>query len=204
MKKKVLAICLVVALLAISVVGVSLAYFTDSAEKENVFTMGNVDINLEEADWTAPEDAIPGVAYDKDPHIDNVGDNAAWVRMQVTISDYTVLKAAADKYGVTLLSMFNDLTGDQWAISTEEPVIDDANDSITYTFYYEDLLDVGESTSDLFTSVTISPQFTQEDLANLQTNDNGDNMFSVVVAADAIQEADSFATVYDAFAAFDA
>ena len=48
MKKKLTAIFLCVALVAIAVVGASLAYFTDKDEATNTFTMGNVKIDLQE------------------------------------------------------------------------------------------------------------------------------------------------------------
>jgi len=48
MKKKLTAIFLCVALVAIAVVGASLAYFTDTDTKDNVFTTGKVDISIEE------------------------------------------------------------------------------------------------------------------------------------------------------------
>ena len=49
MKKKITAICLCVALLAIAIVGATLAYFTDNDEATNTFTVGNVKINLIES-----------------------------------------------------------------------------------------------------------------------------------------------------------
>ena len=49
MKKKITAIFLCVALVAIAVVGASLAYFTDTKSATNTFTVGNVKINLIES-----------------------------------------------------------------------------------------------------------------------------------------------------------
>ena len=49
MKKKVTALCLCVALLAVAVVGASLAYFTDTKTATNTFTVGNVSIDLLES-----------------------------------------------------------------------------------------------------------------------------------------------------------
>ena len=49
MKKKVTALCLCVALLAVAVVGASLAYFTDTKTATNTFTVGNVSIKLIES-----------------------------------------------------------------------------------------------------------------------------------------------------------
>ena len=49
MKKKITAICLCVALLAIAIVGATLAYFTDTKSATNTFTVGNVKIDLLES-----------------------------------------------------------------------------------------------------------------------------------------------------------
>ena len=48
MKKRILAIVLCVAMLAIAIVGGTMAYFTDEAEQTNTFTAGKVDIILYE------------------------------------------------------------------------------------------------------------------------------------------------------------
>ena len=48
MKKKILAFAIVFAMAAIAVVGGTMAYFTDSDAKDNVFTTGKVDITLGE------------------------------------------------------------------------------------------------------------------------------------------------------------
>ena len=49
MKKKLTAIFLCVALVAIAIVGASLAYFTDTKSATNTFTVGNVKIELLES-----------------------------------------------------------------------------------------------------------------------------------------------------------
>ena len=51
MKKKILALCLVVALAVTAVVGGTLAYFTDTDKETNTFTVGNVDIDLLESQY---------------------------------------------------------------------------------------------------------------------------------------------------------
>ena len=48
MKKKIIALCLVIALAATAVIGGTLAYFTDTDEETNTFTLGNVKIDLME------------------------------------------------------------------------------------------------------------------------------------------------------------
>ena len=51
MKKKLIAISLVVAMLAVAIVGGSLAYFTDTKSATNTFTVGNVKIELLESQY---------------------------------------------------------------------------------------------------------------------------------------------------------
>lgn len=70
MKKKIIALCLIVALAATAVIGGTLAYFTDTTEaKVNEFTVGNVKIDLTEPAWRGDATLMPGVVYDKNPTI---------------------------------------------------------------------------------------------------------------------------------------
>ena len=59
MKKKITAICLCVALLAIAIVGATLAYFTDTKSATNTFTVGNVKIDLLESSLHRENAGIP-------------------------------------------------------------------------------------------------------------------------------------------------
>lgn len=71
-KKKILVLAVSVALVAILAIGGSLAYFTDTTEsKVNVFTVGNVNIDLTEPEWVVEDDhtLMPGASYAKDPTI---------------------------------------------------------------------------------------------------------------------------------------
>ena len=112
MKKKLIATSLVVAMLAIAVIGGSLAYFTDTDSATNTFTVGGVKIDLIEQqvneEGTALEDfeqdqvlmPIVGSAQgekdsfgqpvaknyiDKMVTIENTGDSDAWVRAYFAI-----------------------------------------------------------------------------------------------------------------------
>lgn len=58
MKKKITAIALVVCLVAVAVVGGSLAYFTDTDAKDNTFTVGGVQIQLIEQQRNAAGSAL--------------------------------------------------------------------------------------------------------------------------------------------------
>ena len=93
MKKKIIALCLVIALAATAVIGGTLAYFTDTTEaKVNEFTLGNVDIDLTEPDWKGDATLMPGVSYDKDPTI-TVGEKSqdAYVFLKLEMNKYVSL-----------------------------------------------------------------------------------------------------------------
>ena len=84
MKKKILVLCLVVALAVTAVVGGSLAYFTDTDKAENVFTTGKVDITLNE-DFDAETAKLLPSEENAIPKVINVTNNeeAAYVRLHI-------------------------------------------------------------------------------------------------------------------------
>ena len=86
MKKKIIYLCMVVALGATAVIGGTLAYFTDTDTETNIFTVGDVNIELAEDKWVAEEkdNVYPGEPLAKDPVITNTGANPCFVRVQVT------------------------------------------------------------------------------------------------------------------------
>lgn len=95
MKKKITAIFLCVALVAIAIVGASLAYFTDTTENvQNTFTMGGVDIDLTEPKWNkeAGHKLMPGVTFDKDPTITvKEGSDDSYVFLELSLNKYNSL-----------------------------------------------------------------------------------------------------------------
>ena len=95
MKKKILAISLVVAMLAVAVIGGTLAYFTDTtAEQQNTFKVGGVDIDLTEPAWdaTAAHTLVPGTTFAKDPTITvAAGSQDAWVFLKLDMNKYVSL-----------------------------------------------------------------------------------------------------------------
>ena len=102
MKKKITAICLCVALVAVAVVGASLAYFTDTDDATNTFAVGNVKIDLIEQqkgangleDFVSNKTLLPGTsdknAVSKIVTVKNTGANDAWVWVDLKIPAYLV------------------------------------------------------------------------------------------------------------------
>ena len=102
MKKKLIAISLVVAMLAVAIVGGSLAYFTDTKSATNTFTVGNVKIDLIEQqkgangleNFVPNKTLVPGTsdknAVSKIVTVKNNGANDAWVWVDLKIPAYLV------------------------------------------------------------------------------------------------------------------
>lgn len=115
MKKKILSLCLVVAMVATAVVGASMAYLTDTDSASNVFTVGNISIDLTEevdkstADVTKTYDdkgnvtgasysnVMPGDWLQKEVTVTNDGANDAYVAVTVTLNNADKINAAIDE-----------------------------------------------------------------------------------------------------------
>lgn len=98
MKKKIISLCLVIALVATAIAGATLAYFTDTDTVENTFTMGKVEIDLTENEGNEQEgidyeDAIvPGHVFAKDPTVEiKEGSEDAYLFLDVTLNKYRSL-----------------------------------------------------------------------------------------------------------------
>ena len=220
MKKKIISLCLVVALVATAIAGATLAYFTDVTDvNTNTFTVGNVDIELNEAKvdpatGEAPEGAErvttntyteiwPNQTLDKDPTVTvKAGSESSYVRMKVT-ANVTDLKAAFPEFidnGVFDLENLVDWNKTEWPCVN---IIDNNDGTATYVFnYYQTTTE--DPTEDyalvpLFTKVTIPADATNDDLKALVGTDGE---FVISVVAEAIQVAE-LADATTAWAAFD-
>lgn len=214
MKKKLTLVVTCIVLVAAMVIGGTLAYFTDSKTATNTFTMGNVNIKLDETDIKNPEgdrvtsnayDVYPGEVVTKDPIVHNTGKNGAYIRATVNVYNWMNLVAAYypdfketfpnDGYKAALNLLVGEL-GDGWSVVG---VV--AGDTFTigqfdakFVLKYDGVLDAGADTTAMFQTVTIPAGI---------DNANASSFQSVKVVAQAIQ-ADGFDTWKAAFAAYDA
>lgn len=84
-KRKILLLAMAVAMVAILAIGGTLAYFTDEDDATNTFTIGNVDIDLEENFDGDEANLQPGLDINKDVYVTNTGSNDAYVRVHIAI-----------------------------------------------------------------------------------------------------------------------
>lgn len=254
MKKKILSIALVVAMVAVIAAG-SLAYFTDKDAAKNTFTVGNVHIDLLESslhrenagiangatsdselwsdvakegtgntnqykagdtfytDAQIEADAAqytcdnvklnPGQSYHKMPYVKNTGANDAYIRIRVMIpADLDTAVLNSSMYTSTAMNS-GEFT---MAYDDSASVVRDGIKYNVYTFTRTEALAPNEMTYwNVWGTIHMDADVTNEEIEGLfgEGKAYADGVFPVLVEADAIQ-ADGFADVTAAFAAFDA
>ena len=162
MKKRTLIITLSTLIIAIAAVGTTLAYFTDTDAVTNSFTLGNVSMELTEDLWALPvgQDAMkvmPGTVTPKDPTITiKDGSESAWVFIKVEVSDAAALQAAVDAANTTATDLLpgiaTSLAPSSWVLMGTPSVSGDVK---TYYYGYSSIVAANESTSAIFTAITL-------------------------------------------------
>ena len=106
MKKKLTALFLCVALVAIAIVGASLAYFTDTKSATNTFTVGNVKIDLIESTYHREGNDNSGDTSIPDPtHKVTADDGMKYVTTGHTMFTDNEIKEDAETYATNYLAV---------------------------------------------------------------------------------------------------
>ena len=201
-KKSILTILCVMLIICTSVLG-TMAYLTDRDSVVNTFTIGRVDIALDEADvyedgsLILDDDGnpvervkgneyhlIPGQTYIKDPTITVKADSEeSYIRMMVTINCLKELDTIFNPEGADLTTIFGGYDAETWIY--EGATRDADANTITYEFRYK--VTVIGGTEDvvlepLFKNFTVPGIVTGEELETLRT-------LTITVKGHAIQAA---------------
>ena len=207
--KALLVVACALLLVAASVFG-TMAYLTSTDKVTNTFTVGKVNITLDEAKVNAdgtlvtPAERVkaneykllPGHTYTKDPTVTvKAGSESSYVKMTVTFSNAKELDAIFAPTGADLISIFKGYDSTEWIAKGNTK--DTTANTRTYEFWYKDA--VGAPTADvaldaLFDSITVPGTITGEQLATIAD-------MTITVNAYAIQ-ADGFANATAAWEAF--
>lgn len=162
-RKKITAFVVAGALCAALAAGSTVAYLTDKEDVTNQFTVGKVDIEGEEPNYTPDPDGktndiVPTEVIAKDPQIENVGKNDAYVYMDVSIPIAKVITTDVDgnrqNGGVakdTELFTMNNVSK-KWTLMYSRRV----DNNMVYVYSYNEILAPGKTTDPLFTSVTFA------------------------------------------------
>ena len=217
LKKQLLRTIIACGLVVSVAAGSTVAYLTDTETATNTFTVGNIQIDLEEPGYPGNDsdevkNIIPNQEITKDPQVENTGDNAAIVYLKVDVPQETFTELGIDGVkGETKLQDLFKLNGlsENWElIKTEASTdADTAKTKTTYVYAYRKTLDKGTKTDKLFERVQMK---------NAVENDLSGHVEDIVITACAIQatdipdvdltagedgtlRSDSLKTVYDIF-----
>ena len=217
--EKIIIGILTLGLLAALAVGGTMAYMTDWEDKENTFSVGTLDVSLEEKNWdddTDGEDVVPGDTFVKDPVIEGV-ENDSYVRARIVIKDQdgsvitdaqrlaliksmikfdSTYDAASQKSGTVIVESKSYSGSDIAGIPMVNPDFTEVatGKSGEYCFNYSKILKDGDKVA-LFTNVVVPTEWSQVQLDKV-------GEFSIGVTVEAIQ-AKNFADAAEAFSALD-
>jgi len=143
---------------------VTYSYLIDSAAAANRFVVGENSIVVEE-EFNPPKELEPGISFDKKPKVTNTGNLPCFVRMRADFSD-SEAQAICEPL---------DINTADWLY-----------DSSDGYYYYNKVLQPGESTSPLFTKVTIRDDLDESDMKE----------FDILIYAESIQRGERLASEY--------
>lgn len=209
-RSKALLLTLCAVLLVAATIFGTMAYLTSTDTVTNTFTVGKVNIKLDEAkanpDGSLVANAdrvkaneyklLPGHTYNKDPMVTVLsGSESSYVKMTVTFSKANELDAIFAPDGANLTSIFSGYDAANWIAKGNTK--DATANTRTYEFWYKEA--VAAPTADvaldaLFDSITVPGTITGAQLATIEG-------MTITVNAYAIQ-ADGFADADAAWAAF--
>lgn len=185
MKKKLLIMSVAMVLVCAFAVGMTIAYLTSTDRVVNTFTVGNVQIKLDEAEVDeygnltgSPADRvkansyklIPGHTYNKDPMVTVLsGSEESFIKMTVTFSNSAELDAIFDPTGADLLRIFNGYDSANWTYKGNTK--DTTANTRTYEFWYKEAVaapNADVALDALFDSITVPGNINNDQLATIE------------------------------------
>ena len=209
MKKTISIVALVVLVAAVSVLG-TLAYLTSQDQVVNTFTVGKVNITLDEmkvtddgkpvasAERVKANDykLLPGLTYAKDPTVTVLkGSELSYVKLVVTVSKASESDKLLKECETTLAAVVKGYDVANWILKSNTE--DKANNTRTYEFWYKEAVDASAADvklDALFDQIVVPGNITNVQLASIDG-------LEIDIVAYAIQ-ADGFADADAAWAAF--
>ena len=147
--RKNIIIIIITIVIVLLITGGIYAYLTDRDQATNVFTQGSVKISITEPNWnqTNGEDIRPGNTINKDPQINNIGKNEAYVYIKVEQPIVDLMTGGSSP-------LFSYTTNSGWTLLKTEECLDP--NSSTSIYSYNTALAKNTSTSKLFNNITVN------------------------------------------------
>lgn len=178
--KKILLAAVAVVLIVVISVSATFAYLTSQDVAENTFTVGNIEITLDETDvdeYGQPVAGaarveendyklLPGHTYTKDPTVTVLkGSEEAYVRVLVKVSNIKALESALGVSPFTLESISKDVDTANWEYIG---ITDDGAFEYRYKKSPVDASGENKVLEPLFKTITIPGEVDKESLAELE------------------------------------
>lgn len=193
-KRTIFSIIAVCVLLAVFAVSVTFSYLNDRKTADNVFTVGDVYLKIEEPNYPEEESSRIMAAYSKvskDPIIKNTGTNDEFVFMKVTVPLEEVTLITDGTRGVKQKQeIFNIISNDENKNTlTENPDFtynsnwlyienQTSGNTASYVFAYKKvLLASANTTADTISRVETVPLFDEVQLKGILEGDIPENAF---------------------------
>lgn len=202
MRKKIISLAIAVMLVILAVTGATLAYFTDTDSAKNTFTVGKVDIKLNDV-FVQNSKLLPAVV-DEDSNILNSVDKVVSVTNEAdSETAYVRVHIAVPSTIRSLIGLWTYDGAENWAgvtdTRTENPdykVTIDGVEYCVFVYTYEKELLAGKTTTNILDAVTMEPEATNKDVEKV----NGS--FDIKVFAEGVQAAgfsDAYTALEEAF-----
>ena len=162
MKKALLMVLSLVLVVALTIGG-TLAYLTDRDSKTNVFTVGDVRIELNE-DFEQGSTLLPGKEVEKDVSITNTGKNDAYVWVKIAVP------AALDNGGAVIFK--ETASGWSWDTTVAQTAIDNVTYNV-YTVKYDTVLKPDVTTASVMSTVSMDAKVDIDPNGNWYMINNG-------------------------------
>lgn len=152
-RKLVKGIALAAVITALAAGGTA-AYLTDFETATNSFTVGKVDIDLDEPNWKPEDntDLVPTQVIRKDPYVANKGVNEAFVYLEVSVPVRNVITVAKDgtRNALAKTELFSFTKNKDWTQLERTEV----GQNMVYTYAYNHILKPGTKTTTLFDPIS--------------------------------------------------
>ena len=214
MKKKIFSLCLVIALIAIAITGLTLAYFTDTDAQVNTMTTGNVSIDQDE--WQDPNhefpwedggDIVPDVPVGKYVTVKNDGTKDVYARTLIAFEDTWLIGNQVDLTFTNEDYFVIPNSGNDWlqfqatVTDSEGNVVDEAVYTVGSYTYGGELITAGstvESLNQVILDKDASNEWSQYAAGGYKPVGQGG--YEVIVLSQAVQSG-SFETADEALTA---
>lgn len=128
------------------------------------------------------ESILPGEVLDKDPYFTNTGIHPQYLRAIVTVTEADILKDAMIPKGATVSEWFDvekflPGTSDKWELAYKYYT---NKDTFVFVYYYNEVLEAGATTEQLFDDVVIPTELTKEQAAEMES-------FNITIVGQVIQ-----------------